>query len=118
MKINTTPLDVNSRGSLLATIFLATVGAAVFIVQPGFVQGLVGFYGLSEQAAGYIASAEVWGIALTTLVLALGDTNTAGNASCAGRCCCLWRGTCCRSRRTRPSGSHGGVSLPVSAPVV
>jgi predicted MFS family arabinose efflux permease len=41
-------------------------------VQPGFVQGLVGFYGLSEQAAGYIASAEVWGIALTTLVLALG----------------------------------------------
>ncbi len=65
-------LDVNSGASLFATIYLSVIGAAVFIVQPGFVQGLVEFYGFSEQEVGYIASAEIWGIALTTLVLALG----------------------------------------------
>ncbi|MDE0758761.1 MAG: MFS transporter, partial [Pseudomonadales bacterium] len=42
------------------------------IVQPGFVQGLVEFYGFSEQEVGYIASAEIWGLALTTLLLAFG----------------------------------------------
>lgn len=71
-RTDTTLLDVNSRGTLLATIYLAAIGAAVFIVQPGFVQGLVGAYGMSEQAAGYTASAEVWGIAMTTLFLAIG----------------------------------------------
>ncbi|MCZ6831141.1 MAG: hypothetical protein O7F73_16435 [Gammaproteobacteria bacterium] len=65
-------LDVNSRTSLFATIYLSVIGAAVFIVQPGFVQGLVEFYGFPEQEVGYIASAEIWGIAVTTLVLALG----------------------------------------------
>jgi predicted MFS family arabinose efflux permease len=68
-------LDVNSRASLFATIYLSVIGASVFIVQPGFVQGLVEFYGFSEQEVGYIASAEIWGIALTTLVLALGGHN-------------------------------------------
>lgn len=66
------PVDVNSSGSLLSTIYLGVIGAAVFIVQPGFVQGLVEHYGFSDQEVGYVASAEVWGIALTTLLLALG----------------------------------------------
>jgi predicted MFS family arabinose efflux permease len=66
------PVDVNSNVSLGATIYLSVIGAAVFIIQPGFVQGLVEFYSFSEQEVGYIASAEIWGIALTTLVLALG----------------------------------------------
>jgi predicted MFS family arabinose efflux permease len=65
-------INVNSLSSLLATIYLGVIGAAVFIVQPGFVQGLVEFYGFDEQQAGYIASAEVWGLALTTVILALG----------------------------------------------
>ena len=51
-------VDVNSSVSLLSTIYLAVIGASVFIVQPGFVQGLVEFYGFDEQQAGYIASAE------------------------------------------------------------
>ena len=68
-------LDVNSNTSLFATIYLSIIGAAVFIVQPGFVQGLVEFYGFTEQQVGYIASAEIWGIALTTLLLALGGHN-------------------------------------------
>jgi predicted MFS family arabinose efflux permease len=72
---NTIPIDVNSPISLFATIYLAVIGAAVFIVQPGFIQGLVELYGFSEQQAGYIASAEVWGIALTTVVMALGGHN-------------------------------------------
>ena len=72
---NMIPIDVNSPKSLFATIYLAVIGAAVFIVQPGFIQGLVELYGFSEQQAGYIASAEVWGIALTTVVMALGGHN-------------------------------------------
>ncbi len=70
-----TTLDVNSSASLLATLYIRVIGAAELIVQPGFVQGLVEFYGFSEQEVGYIASAEIWGIALTTLVLALGGHN-------------------------------------------
>ncbi len=69
---NTASVDVNSPKSLFAAIYLSVIGAAVFIVQPGFVQGLVEIYGFSEQQAGYIASAEIWGLALTTVLLALG----------------------------------------------
>ena len=68
-------VDVNSNVALFCAIYLSIIGAAVFIVQPGFVQGLVEFYGFSEQQAGYIASAEIWGLALTTVVLALGGHN-------------------------------------------
>ncbi|MEP1470914.1 MAG: MFS transporter [Halieaceae bacterium] len=68
-------VDVNSNVALLSAIYLSVIGAAVFIVQPGFVQGLVEFYGFNEQQAGYIASAEIWGLALTTVVLALGGHN-------------------------------------------
>ena len=68
-------VDVNSPVSLFAAIYLGVVGASVFIVQPGFIQGLVQLYGFSEQQAGYTASAEVWGIALTTVLMALGGHN-------------------------------------------
>lgn len=62
-------VDVNAKKTLFAAIYLGIIGPAVFIVQPGFVQGLVEYYGFSEQQAGYVASAEMWGIAITTLVL-------------------------------------------------
>jgi predicted MFS family arabinose efflux permease len=68
-------MDVNSPASLFAAIYLGVIGAAVFIVQPGFIQGLVQVYGFSERQAGYTASAEAWGIALTTLFMALGGHN-------------------------------------------
>ena len=77
-------LDVNSPASLFATIYLSVIGASVFIVQPGFVQGLVEFYGFSEQEVGYVASAEIWGIALTTLLLALGAHNYSWQAIIKG----------------------------------
>jgi predicted MFS family arabinose efflux permease len=72
-------LNINSVASLFGAIYLSTIGAAVFIVQPGFVQGLVSSFGLSEQQVGYVASAEVWGIALTTLALALHGGRTAAH---------------------------------------
>lgn len=68
-------VDLNSPASLLSIIYLSVIGAAVFIVQPGFVQGLVEFYGFDEQQVGYIASAEIWGIAVTAVALAFGGHN-------------------------------------------
>lgn len=54
---------------LFAAILLGVIGPEVFIVQPGFVQGLVQQLGFDEQAAGYTASAEMFGIAATTVLL-------------------------------------------------
>jgi MFS family permease len=48
---------------------MAVIGPEVFIVQPGFVQGLVDHKGFPATTAGDIASAEMWGIALTTVIL-------------------------------------------------
>lgn len=62
---------LDSALSLPAAIALGVIGASVFIVQPGIVQGFVEAYGFSEQQAGYIASIEVWGIATTSVLLAL-----------------------------------------------
>lgn len=62
-------IDINSPSVLWAAIVMGVLGPAVFIVQPGFVQGLVAFYGFTEQSAGYIASAEMWGIALFSATL-------------------------------------------------
>ena len=64
-----TTVDINHPLTVIAAIYVAVVGPEVFIVQPGFVQGMVAYYGFSEQEAGYVASAEMWGIALTTLLM-------------------------------------------------
>ena len=62
-------VDINRPLALAAALLLGVIGPEVFIVQPGFVQGLVAHYGFSEQQAGYVASAEMWGLALTTLMM-------------------------------------------------
>ncbi len=62
--------DVNSRQSIVAIVYLAVVGPCVFILQPGFVQGLVEYLGMTEQQAGFIASSEMFGLATTTVLLA------------------------------------------------
>lgn len=64
-----TPADINSFRGLSAAILMGVIGPEVFIVQPGFVQGLVVQLGFSDQQAGYIASAEMFGIATTTILL-------------------------------------------------
>jgi predicted MFS family arabinose efflux permease len=61
--------DLNSSITLIAAIYMAVIGPEVFIVQPGFVLGMVEYMGFSEKVAGNIASAEIWGVALTTLLL-------------------------------------------------
>ena len=62
-------IDVNSRDTRFSAILLVVIGMSVFIVQPGFVQGLVEYAGYDDVQAGYIASAEMFGIALTTMVM-------------------------------------------------
>ena len=64
-----TPIDINSRRTLFAALYMAVIGPEVFIVQPGFVQGMVQYLHFGEQTAGNIASAEMWGMALTTVVM-------------------------------------------------
>lgn len=61
--------DINSRRSIVAIVFLAVVGPCVFILQPGFVQGLVVHVGFDERQAGLVASYEMFGIAATTVLL-------------------------------------------------
>ncbi|HNP35948.1 MAG TPA: MFS transporter [Woeseiaceae bacterium] len=63
------PADVNSRRGLAAAILMGVVGPEVFIVQPGFVQGLVEQLGFDDRGAGYTASAEMFGIAATTILM-------------------------------------------------
>src|ERR1043166_4593843 len=60
--------SVDRRG-LVAAILVGVIGPEVFIVQPGFVQGLVQHLGFDDQSAGYAASIEVWGITLTTVLM-------------------------------------------------
>lgn len=60
---------MDSRPALSAAILMGVIGPEVFIVQPGFVQGLVAYLGFTDQQAGFIASAEMFGIATTTILL-------------------------------------------------
>ncbi len=68
---NADRIDVNSRRTLFAAIYMAVIGPEVFIVQPGFVQGMVKYLGFPETTAVDIASAEMWGIAVTTVIMTL-----------------------------------------------
>lgn len=58
------------RGVLVAGIALVVLGMQIFIIQPGFVTLFVSDLHFSEAAAGYIASAEICGIAAATLLAA------------------------------------------------
>lgn len=61
--------DINSRKSIIAIVYLGVIGPCVFILQPGFIQGLVAYLGFDEQQAGLIASYEMFGIAATTILM-------------------------------------------------
>lgn len=64
-----TTVDLNNAKLLLSAMLIVVIGLSVFIVQPGFVQGLVEYGGFDDKQAGYIASAEMFGIALATVVM-------------------------------------------------
>ncbi len=72
MNASTTPAAADKatdRRRLVAAILVGVIGPEVFIVQPGFVQGLVESLGFDDRSAGYAASIEVWGITATTLLM-------------------------------------------------
>ena len=58
-----------SAAMRMAAMSIVVIGMDTFIVQPGFVQGLVEKGGFSDKEAGYIAAAEMFGIASTTVVM-------------------------------------------------
>jgi len=64
-----TIIDVNTVKSIIAVIFIAVIGPCVFIVQPAFVQGLIEYLQYSDEQAGLIASAEMFGVATTAIIV-------------------------------------------------
>ena len=62
-------VDLNSRSTLWSVFLVGVIAPEVFIVQPVFVQGLVAYLGFDDQGAGYTASAEMFGLALTTILM-------------------------------------------------
>ena len=64
-----TPFDPNARSARWSAIALGVIGVEVFIVQPGFVQGIVQALNFSEREAGIVASAEMMGVALTAVAM-------------------------------------------------
>lgn len=62
-------VDINSRSTLFSTFLVGVIAPEVFIVQPGFVQGLVQYLGFDDRGAGYVASAEMFGLAATTILM-------------------------------------------------
>ena len=62
-------IDLNSRKTLWSVFLVGIIAPEVFIVQPGFVQGLVEYLGFDDQGAGYTASAEMFGLAATTVLM-------------------------------------------------
>ena len=62
-------VDINSFKSVASMIYMSVVGVCVFIIQPGVVQGFVSELGFTPEQAGYAASAELWGLAITTVLL-------------------------------------------------
>jgi predicted MFS family arabinose efflux permease len=62
-------IDLNSKSALYSMFLIGVIAPEVFIVQPGFVQGLVQYLGFDDQGAGYVASAEMIGLAATTILM-------------------------------------------------
>jgi len=54
---------------LIATLVLHTIGPQTVLLLPGFVQGMVEHLGFSEEQAGYVASAELWGMTVSAIAM-------------------------------------------------
>ncbi|NNC76619.1 MAG: MFS transporter [Woeseiaceae bacterium] len=62
-------VDINARSTVFSVFLIGVIAPEVFIVQPGFVQGLVEILGFDDKGAGYTASAEMFGLAATTILM-------------------------------------------------
>lgn len=67
--IHDDPIDLNSRKTLWTVFLIGVIAPEVFIVQPGFVQGLVELVGFDDQGAGYAMTAEMFGLAATAILM-------------------------------------------------
>jgi MFS family permease len=65
----TTNINVNQLKSIFAIVYLAVIGPCMFILQPGYIQGLVEYSGFTEESAGLIASAEMFGLAAMAICI-------------------------------------------------
>ncbi|MDB5702278.1 MAG: major facilitator superfamily 1 [Sphingomonadales bacterium] len=63
------PATMDDRAAIVAATVLGIIAAATFMIQPGIVQALVDQAGFASKQAGYVAAAEMAGLALTTVVL-------------------------------------------------
>jgi len=64
-------VDINGMKLLVATILIHTIGPQTVLLLPGFVQGMVEYIGFSDQQAGYVVSAELWGMTIATIAMML-----------------------------------------------
>lgn len=64
-----TIIDVNAVKSIIAILVISVIGPCMFIVQPAYVQGLIEYMGYTEEQAGLITSAEMFGVAFTAIGL-------------------------------------------------
>ena len=71
----------DARSSIVAAVLLGIVANISFIIQPGLVGGFVEGLGLGEQQAGELAAAEMFGIAIATVVLSLASLKVNWRAS-------------------------------------
>jgi len=62
-------IDINSKRTLLSVFLIGVVAPEVFIVQPGFVQGLVQYVGFDDKGAGVVVGLEMLGLATTTILM-------------------------------------------------
>lgn len=89
---------MHGRPGIVAATLFGIVAVLVFIIQPGYVQGLVDYGHLNGVEAGYVASAEMVGYAATMILLSMLShrlpwrpmliafifLQAAGNAACLG----------------------------------
>lgn len=62
-------VDIDSRPTLCTVFLIGVIAPEVFIVQPGFVQGLVEHVGFDDQGAGVTVGFEMFGLAATTILM-------------------------------------------------
>lgn len=60
--------DINSRSSLLANVILCSIPFVIIIMVPVLVSGIVESFNVSAQKAGFVASADMTGYTLGTVL--------------------------------------------------
>ncbi len=70
MNILCKEIDIDSESALLSSIVLAVIGASTILILPGLVGVIADTLGLTAQQLGYVASADIIGMAVSMAVVA------------------------------------------------